>query len=59
MFSEMRFHQRFVNPMARIIEIHRDLFEDHFLFSLKILGPDRRPHQVRKMLEERGLTFTD
>ena len=47
---EVRLHQRFINTMPRIVEIHRDLFQDHLFLGIKIFLTNRGPQQKRKML---------
>ena len=49
MIGEVNFHQLLVQPMARIIEIHRDFFEDDFFLGGEILDANRRAQQMRKM----------
>ena len=51
MVAKMRLHQPFIKPMARVVQIHRDLFKDDLFLGGEILHANCRPKQVRKMLD--------
>ena len=49
--AEVHLHQLLVEPVAGVVEVHRDLFEDDLLLGVEVLVADRRAQQVRQVLD--------